>query len=115
MEMVADRMLILDKGKKLVEGHVNELFDPAKSLLELEVNNPEVVATKIKSGRWNVFVKEIRNGRIIFQLPKRDIPSLTNDLVSLGAEIVSLQPKHSLEDYFLSLTTANQHVDTFAN
>jgi hypothetical protein len=44
---------------------------------------------------------------------KNEIPALTNDLVHMGAEIVGLQPKHSLEDYFLSLTTANQHVDNF--
>ncbi|RYG06407.1 MAG: ABC transporter ATP-binding protein, partial [Chitinophagaceae bacterium] len=40
---------------------------------------------------------------------------LAEYLVSINVRIVSLQAKHSLEDYFLSLTTANQHVDAFTN
>jgi hypothetical protein len=29
--------------------------------------------------------------------------------------VISFQAKHSLEDYFLSLTSANQHVESFKN
>ncbi len=44
-----------------------------------------------------------------------EIPRLIADLVSMGVAINSLQPRHSLEAYFLSLTTSNQHVDHPAN
>ena len=36
MEQVATRLLIIDKGKKLVEGTTAELFDPSQTLLELK-------------------------------------------------------------------------------
>ena len=115
IEVIADRMVILDKGKKIVEGAVNELFDPSKILLELEVNNPDRVYETLKSGSWSQFLKERRQDVIILQLSKEKIPQLHTYLVSIGAEVMALRPKHSLEDYFLSLTTANQHVDSFAN
>jgi len=115
IEMIADRMLILDKGKKIVEGSVNELFDSSKILVELEVNNVEQVYEKLQSGIWNNFLKERRQNTIFFQLGKEQIPQLNAYLISVGAEVMALKPRHSLEDYFLSLTTANQHVDSFAN
>ncbi|MBC7828445.1 MAG: ABC transporter ATP-binding protein [Chitinophagaceae bacterium] len=115
IEMIADKMLILDQGKKIVEGAVGELLDPTKTLVELEVNNPDDIYEKIKSGSWNVYLKERQKQTIIFQLAKEKIPQLNAYLISIGAEVMALQPRHSLENYFLSLTTSNQHVDSFAN
>ena len=115
IEMIADRMLILDKGRKIVEGAVNELFDASKILVEVEIINLEAVYQEMQSGPWNHFVKEKKADRIILQLDKEKVPQLNAYLISIGAEVMALRPKHSLEDYFLSLTTANQHVDSFAN
>jgi ABC-type multidrug transport system ATPase subunit len=115
IEVVADRMLILDKGKKIVEGAVNELFHSSRFLLELEVNNPDQVHEKLLSGYWTQFLKERRQDVFIFELSKEKIPQLHTYLIGIGAEVIALRPRHSLEDYFLSLTTPNQHVDSFAN
>lgn len=115
IEMIADRMLILDKGKKVVEGAVGELFDSSKTLLEMEVSNPEHVFEQLKYGAWNQFLKKRNQDTITLQIPKEKIPQLHVDLIEMGAELLALRPKHSLEDYFLSLTTANQHVDSFSN
>lgn len=115
IEMIADKMLILDKGKKIVEGPVRELLDPTKILVELEVNNPETVFEKLQAGSWNNYIKERHRNTIVFQLAKDQIPQLNAYLVSIDAGVLALKPKHSLEDYFLSLTTSNQHVDSFAN
>ena len=115
IEMIADKMLILDKGQKVVEGSVRELFDSSKILLELEVNNPDTIYKQLLAGSWAQYVKERHGNLIKFQLSKEKIPLLHAHLVSIGAEVMALRPRHSLEDYFLSLTTANQHVDSFQN
>ncbi|MBC7849782.1 MAG: ABC transporter ATP-binding protein [Chitinophagaceae bacterium] len=115
IEMVADRMLIIDKGKVVTEGAVTDLFDPTRMLVEVEVNNYGVFQSALKSSRWNSSIQSERENSIVFRLDKNEVPSLTADLVALKANIISLQPKHSLEEYFLSLTTANQHVDDFKN
>jgi hypothetical protein len=98
-----------------VEGAVHELFDSSKVLLELEVNNTEHVYEKLKSGSWSNSLKEKRQHTIVVQLSKEKIPQFNVYLVSIGAEVLALRPRHSLEEYFLSLTSANQHVDSFAN
>jgi len=40
MELIADSMLIIDKGRKVVEGRMADLFDPAETMVELETNTP---------------------------------------------------------------------------
>lgn len=115
IELIANRMLIIDKGKKITEGSVEELFDTKKILVELEVLNVQHTVEQLKQSRWAAHIKEQSNQFIVLQMDKKDIPGLAAELVNGGAEIISLQPKHSLETYFLSLTTANRHVDTFTN
>lgn len=115
IEMVASRMLIIDQGKKMAEGSVAELFDPSRILVLLELDNAESVAEKLNNSEWSRFLKKQENNHFIFQMDKTQIPSFARDLVQMGAGIINLQPKHSLEDFFLSLTTANQHVDAFTN
>lgn len=115
IELIADRMLIIDKGKKIVEGSVKDLFDPRSMLVELELVNASEMLPALSASKWHSFLKEERKSVWVFQMDKNDVPAFTKDMVQMGAGIISLQPKHSLEDYFLSLTTANQHVDDFTN
>ncbi|HTF31787.1 MAG TPA: ABC transporter ATP-binding protein [Flavitalea sp.] len=115
IEMIASRMLIIDKGMKKAEGSVLELFDPAKTLVELGTDNVEDVLVKLRSGPYVSNIRDHSVSHIRFQIDKALIPQLAKYLVSVNVNIISLQVKHSLEDYFLSLTTANQHVDAFTN
>lgn len=115
IEMIANRMLIIDKGQKIIEGTVAELFDPTQILVHVEVTNPQQVYTWLQGSKWSNAIKELQNNTILLQMNKQQIPALTTDLVNAGAGIMAMQPQHSLESYFLSLTTENRHVDTFTN
>lgn len=115
IEMTANRMIIIDKGKKITEGSVREMFDPSKIQIEVSVNNITHVMEQLQQSPWIGHIKEQQNNTILFQLEEQQIPVLTTWLVQAGAAITALQPRHSLETYFLALTTANRHVDTFTN
>ena len=115
IEMIANRILIIDKGKKVTEGTAEELFDPSKTLVELEVSNPEPTLQYLNNSQWRNNIKEQRQHTIVLQMNRKVIPDFAASLVNNGAQIISLQPKYSLESFFLSLTTANRHVDTFTN
>ncbi len=115
IELIANRMLIIDRGRKVAEGSVEELFDPAKTVVEIVVNNPETVLRFLQSSRWKDRITIHEQNTIKLQMHRQDIPALTTALVQAQAEIISIQPMHSLESYFLSLTTANRHVETFTN
>jgi ABC-2 type transport system ATP-binding protein len=115
IELIANRMLIIDKGKKIMEGTVAELVDPVRTMVHLEVTNPQQVITWLQSSKWSACLQEQHNNIILLQMNKPQVPELTADLVNAGAHIMALQPQNSLESYFLSLTTENRHVDTFTN
>lgn len=115
IEMTANRMIIIDKGKKIAEGSVKELFDPSRMLIQVSVTNISHVLAQLQHSPWEKYIKSQENNNILFQMDEQQVPALAADLVNMGAGITSLQPQHSLEAYFLALTTANRHVDTFTN
>jgi ABC-type multidrug transport system ATPase subunit len=114
MELIADSMLIIDRGKKVVEGKVSELFDPAATVVELETASPAEAFEKIRETELRAFAS-LRGERVLLKVHRAEVPGLVKRLVELGIEVYSLGAKHSLEDYFLSLTTENQHVAAFKN
>ena len=114
MELIADSMLIIDKGKKIVEGKVNELFDPAETVVELKTINDTTTYEILKKSTLQKWVQGKRNDCILLKLHRNDIPSVMKELVQMDVHIISLHSKHSLEGYFLSLT-GYPHVEVVEN
>jgi len=115
MELIAGRMLIIDKGKKVVEGSKAELFDPAQTVVELDSVDPDRTEALLRDAGWQSIGTERKGDKFLFTMDRSRIPDLTRDLAALGVQVLAIRPRHSLEDYFLSLTTANQHVEAFTN
>lgn len=113
MELVADSMLIIDRGKKVVEGTMTELFNPAQTVVELHTRHAVEVYEKITRSGLKDQVASQKGDRIFFRVHQNQAADLIKRLVQLDIDIISLNSKHSLENYFLSLTTENQHVDSF--
>jgi len=51
IQQVARRMIIIHKGKKIVESSTAELFDPAETLVEVQSPDTKIVA-KAKPSKW---------------------------------------------------------------
>ena len=113
IQMIADSMLVIDKGKKIAEGKVSDLLNPMHTLVEIETLNDNLAKDILKNSEWNGSLQNADG--IILKLDRSDIPSLTKFLIDSGIGLVSVQPKHSLENYFLSLTKTNQHVEAYKN
>ena len=114
MELIADSMIIIDKGKKVVEGKVNELFDPAETVVELKTTDDSATYEKLQQSNLKKFVQGKRNDCLLLKLHRDEIPAMMKELVQMDIEVLSFYSKHSLEDYFLSLT-AHPHVETLKN
>jgi ABC-type multidrug transport system ATPase subunit len=108
-------MLIIDKGKKIVEGRMTELFAPSETIVELHTNQANEAYEKIQKADLKKYMLSRKGDSILFRIHRKNVPMLVKDLVKMDIEIISLFPKHSLENYFLSLTTENQHVEAFKN
>ena len=114
IEQIANRMIIINKGKKIAEGVVAEMLDPAKTIVQLETTDNNKAFAQLQQMPWGATAENA--GRIIrLHMNKAEIPELIQKLSAAGTEILSIQPRHSLEDYFLSLTNAENHVEPVTN
>lgn len=110
MELIADSMLIIDKGRKVAEGKVDELFDPAATIAALKTTDDQAAFEKLMKLKQETYKAELRNDCIWLKLHRDEIPGFVKKLVEMDIGVISLHSKNSLEDYFLKLTTNHQHV-----
>lgn len=103
MEMIADNMLIIHKGKKIIEGKTAALLNPDEVNVEVVVKNPEDAVAFMRQSWANEFIS-VHENVLQLKMLKRNVPQLAADLVHHKIEIESLRPVHTLEEYFLSIT-----------
>ncbi len=115
MELIADTMLIIDKGKKVVEGKVSELFDPAETIVEMSAIDIAGAYEKLVRSSLQPLVVGRQEETVLLKLHRDNIPAVLQQLVQMEIAILSFHARHSLEDYFLSLTTEKKHVAAAAD
>ena len=104
MEMMASSLLIIDNGRKVAEGKLDELLNPKTALVELAVTDTRAARQLLGQTDWIHNIHEKSNQLLRFEMEKSRIPELTRLLVSGGLDIQSIRPVHSLEEYFLAQT-----------
>lgn len=114
IEIIANRMLIMHKGKKIVEGNVNSLLDPSNTIVKIETANNQNAFELLKKSIWSEGIKII-DEQIHLNIAKNEVPNLSRFLVEHNVDVYLIQPLHSLENYFLNLTKSTAHVEPFAD
>lgn len=115
IEQIASRMIIIHKGKKITEGVVSELLDPSHTVVELDTtNNINALSLLQQSAQWSSCLQPSTDG-IKLQLNKSDIPALVTWLTETGTGILAINPRNTLEEFFLSLTNPARYVEPVTN
>ncbi|MCH7770259.1 MAG: ABC transporter ATP-binding protein [Bacteroidetes bacterium] len=104
VEQVANRMIIINKGKTVVEGNVQELLDSAEMKVTIEVDDVEAAAQLIKDSGWAGKLLSINNNKMVFDVKTDEIALLNKYLVSNNISVSAIVPTRSLEEYFLKIT-----------
>jgi len=115
IEQVATRVLIIDKGKKIVEGSAAELFDPSQTIVELDTLDNHTSLHLLQQSQWQQYLQPQRTHSLLLKMNRKELPQLHKWLVENNIEVISLQPRHSLEDFFLQVTSGKQHVEAFTD
>jgi len=103
IELIANRMIVIHKGKKVVEGYVKDLLDPSKTLVEIETTDNEFAKSVLKNSAFAPMIVD-KNDKLHLTMNKTEISSLIKIMVESNVQIIAVTPRHSLEDYFLNLT-----------
>jgi ABC-type multidrug transport system ATPase subunit len=115
VEQIANRMIIIDKGKKLVEGSVDELFHPDDTIVLLETNNKALAENVILQSSFAGSFIQVDASGIELKMSRDAVPAFNRFLVEQHIEVKGITARHTLEDYFLKITSANQHVEAYKN
>jgi ABC-type multidrug transport system ATPase subunit len=103
VELVAKRMIIINKGAKQVEGYVNELLDANKLRVTLEVNDMVKTKNLLDGSSWGAKVDTYIDSKVILNLQPGEPGILNRYLIENGVEVNALIPTRSLEEYFLNI------------
>ncbi len=104
VELVATRMIIINKGKTVVEGLVNDLLNSSHLQVTFEVDDQAKANSSIEMTGWKDKLNTSVNNRLIFALDKDEISILNRHFIEKGVEVSAVIPTRSLEEYFLNLT-----------
>ena len=105
IELVANRMIIINKGSKIVEGEVGKLLNSSTLKVTVEVENAEAAIKILENTIWYKNIESISENKFELSVEQKTIPELNKYLVENGVLVNALIPVRSLEDYFLSITS----------
>ncbi len=114
IELIANRMIIIHKGKKIIEGNVAELLDPARSLVQINTTDNTEARIKLATSKWSSAIQD-NVQHLQLKMHKEEVPGLVQLLVDMNIKVLSVNSTNSLEQYFLSLTTQSGNVEAFTN
>lgn len=105
IEIICNRMIIIQKGSRIVEGRVDELLNNNELHVTFEFDNHNSVLQFITQHPTlqSKFI-EVVNNRFHFNLLNSEVASVNKLFIENGFAVKSLIPMRSLEDYFLNLT-----------
>jgi ABC-type multidrug transport system ATPase subunit len=105
IEIICNRMIIIQKGSKVVEGSVNDLLSFNELHVSFEFDQDMHVLNFIKQ---HEFLKEkfieVVHQRYHFNLISSEVAQANKLFIDHGFAVKSMIPVRSLEDYFLNMT-----------
>ncbi len=104
MEQVADSLLIINKGKKIVEGRMEELLNPETTDVEIETDSADLLMEALMKSSWAGNIRKENTQKVLVHMKREEVPEFISTAGQMNRPIFSIRRKHSLEDYFLSLT-----------
>lgn len=105
IELISTRMIIINKGKTIVEGKVNELLSSHDLLANFNVDDLEKAKSLLMESSFSKNIKTTDGTVITLQLSKAEINEVNKLLVLADISVNEISFKRPLEEYFLKLTT----------
>jgi ABC-2 type transport system ATP-binding protein len=104
IEMIANRMCIINKGKLIVEGNVDDLLMEHSYFTVFEVDQIDKSIIVLESSGFEIEIVENVKNQIKVVCKREIVPEINKILVNNSIAVKSIGTKQNLEDYFLTLT-----------
>ncbi len=104
IEMIAKRMIIINNGKKVVEGEVNKLLQEHNYYTTIHLNDPKKGLEIVKKSKIPHEEARTDGNTLRIFCQRSEIPKINQLFVENGLEVDGIRTEQNLEDYFLNLT-----------
>lgn len=104
IEQIANRMIIINKGRKVVEGNVAELLAAASPDLRIDVSDPGKAVQILQQAYPLSEIRFDTEGSLLLKANRNQVADMNKLLVDQGVRVFSLNPVNLLEQYFLEKT-----------
>ena len=102
IEKLVNRLVLINKGKTVAEGTIDDLINKGASNVKLVVDHPEKAFLIIEKSAIKVDQLRMTDGNIFFSVNRKFIPQINILLVKSNIRVFHLSRDKSLESYFLS-------------
>jgi len=106
VELTATRMVIINRGKAIVEGAVQDLLNAGRLKVTIETSEVPRALELIRATPLASHIQSSTDGAIIMMMERDEIADLVAHLSSFGIPLSAVSPVRSLEEYFINLTQA---------
>ena len=104
VELVATRMIIINKGHHVVEGSVKELLNTKELKVKFEVDDIKKTLNLLESTKYMELLEGKKEKELKFSMSKEEISDLNKLLVENNIKVEAIKPLRNLEEYFLQIT-----------
>jgi len=106
IELIANRMVIINKGKTIVQGSVSELLNGQELIVLFNVDNTAKAIEVLKQQNILLNQEGLQNNNLLLHISQDKIPVINKLFCENGINVYSIETKRKLEDYFLKLINA---------
>ncbi len=108
VELVADSMAIIHKGKTIVEGSVKQLLSDEDLMVRFFVSDPLKAKNLIANSTFVKSFISLFENELVMELDIKNITSVLKLFINNGVDIHQVISRRRLEDYFLKITASVQ-------
>jgi ABC-2 type transport system ATP-binding protein len=103
IELIANRMVIINQGRSIVEGNVQELLNNEETVVRVEIDSSDKAIELVKSHLQILTIDRISTTVFEVVMVKNRVPELSKLFVEAGLQIQAIEPTRKLEDYFIKI------------
>jgi ABC-2 type transport system ATP-binding protein len=103
IELIANRMVIINKGRSVIEGEVSELLNSGELIVVFGIDNAEKALELIQASYPALRMDTLSTTELEIITNGIEVPKINALLAQHGFSVHSIEPKRKLEDYFMKI------------
>jgi ABC-type multidrug transport system ATPase subunit len=103
IELIANRMVVINKGKTIVQGSVADLLNSQELIVSFAVDNVEKAKQLLDSFPAKEIIDSMDQNSLLLHISQEKIPVINKLFCDHGINVFSIESKRKLENYFLKL------------